>query len=59
MSALPPIADLKAAMLNGRNVPCMDGARAARGKSDISTSGSGAAMYTAFEMRPLWPPALM
>jgi len=32
-----------------REVPCMDGARGAREKSDLSTSGSGAAMYTAFE----------
>jgi hypothetical protein len=28
-------------------------------KSNISASGSGAAMYTAFMMRPPWPLALM
>ena len=31
------------------NLPCMDGARGARENSDISASGSGAAMYAAFE----------
>jgi hypothetical protein len=30
-------------------VPCMDGARSARKKSDISAKRSGAAMYSAFE----------
>jgi len=30
-------------------VPCMDGARGAREKSDISAKRSGAAMYSAFE----------
>jgi hypothetical protein len=38
---------------------CMDGARGARGKSGISAKGSGAAMYPAFKMQPLWPLALM
>jgi hypothetical protein len=30
-------------------VPCMDGARGAREKSDLSAKRSGAAMYSAFE----------
>jgi hypothetical protein len=31
------------------DVPCMDGARGAREKSNISAKRSGAAMYSAFE----------
>jgi len=49
MSASPLNADVAARPVHVRHVPCMDGARGARGNSDISTSGSGAAMYTAFE----------
>jgi hypothetical protein len=30
-------------------VPCMDGARGARGESDVSANRSGAAMYSASE----------
>ena len=44
-----PDSDRRADMVFGSFVPCMDGARGAREKSDISASGSGAAMYTAFE----------
>jgi len=37
----------------------MDGARGAREKSDILAKRSGAAMYSAFWMQPLWLLALM
>jgi len=48
-------------------VPCMDGARGAREKSDNSAKRSGAAMYsacfgwriTSVAMQPLWLLALM
>src|ERR1700738_1215628 len=38
-------------------VPCMDGARGARGESDVSANRSGAAMYPAFECSRFgcWP----
>jgi hypothetical protein len=49
MSALPPKADISWRDSNVRFVPCMDGARGAREKSDLSAKRSGAAMYSAFE----------
>jgi len=39
--------------LNCPQVPCMDDARGAREKSDISAKRSGAAMYSAFEAAAL------
>ena len=45
----PPIADMRANLDLCRAGPCMDGARGAREKSDLSAKRSGAAMYAAFE----------
>ena len=48
-SDLPPGAEEAADMPEVAFVPCMDGARGAREKSDMSAKRSGAAMYAAFE----------
>jgi len=49
MSALIPLRLIYLRCSERRFVPCMDGARGARGESDVSANRSGAAMYSAFE----------